>query len=63
MLEKNSANDLYSQLKIQEKPLSKHANRRKKKKGGQVIAGNPNQQPGGGQHIMNDADPSLDDLR
>jgi hypothetical protein len=48
MLEKNSANDLYSQLKIQEKPLSKHANRRKKKKGGQVIAGNPNQQPGGG---------------
>lgn len=33
-IEKNQSDMLFSQLKIQEKPLSKHAARRKKKKGG-----------------------------
>ena len=36
-IEKNQSDMLFSQLKIQEKPISKHAARRKKKKG-QVIS-------------------------
>lgn len=62
-IEKNQSDTLFSQLKIQEKPMSKHAQRRKKKKGGQVVASGAANQPSAGASIMNDADPSLDDVR
>lgn len=54
-------NTLFSQLKIQEKPMSKHAARRKRKKNAQVVVSQPNPPPGG--PIFTDADPSLDDLK
>ena len=59
---------LCAQIKIQEKPLSKHAQRRKKKKMGQVVAagaqdGTANYPSAGAHNIISDADPSLDDLK
>ena len=61
-IEKDTNNDLFSKLNIQEaKPMSKHANRRKKKKAGQVAQeGGPS---GGQQPLSSEADPSLDDVK
>ena len=57
------AQNMASQMKVEEKVLSKHAARRQKKKnkgGGTVVSDYPEPQPGG--PIMGEAEPTLDDL-